>query len=134
MLFLSIVLGPTGEEVLFRGFLFRGWLRSNRDAAPVIVVTAKDLTEDDRQRLAQSAERVIVKHALRVDELRSEIRGLLPARRSRNGHGENGHSPSVNASKPPGEWQSFDITFRASSFDADGKKVSNAKLVKVVRA
>jgi membrane protease YdiL (CAAX protease family) len=36
----AIVLGPTGEEVLFRGFLFRGWLRSNRDAAPVIVVTA----------------------------------------------------------------------------------------------
>ena len=49
---------------------------------PVIVVTAKDLTEEDRQRLAQSAERVIVKQALRVDELRSEIRGVLSARRT----------------------------------------------------
>jgi CheY-like chemotaxis protein len=56
---------------------------------PVIVVTAKDLTEDDRERLAQSAERVIVKQALRVDDLRNEIRGLLATRPSRNGHTEN---------------------------------------------
>jgi CubicO group peptidase (beta-lactamase class C family) len=49
-----------------------------------------------------------------------------------NGRGENGHSPRVNASRPPGEWQSFDITFRAPRFGADGKKLSNAKFVKVV--
>jgi membrane protease YdiL (CAAX protease family) len=36
----AIVLGPTGEELLFRGFLFRGWVRSDRSAAMVIVVTA----------------------------------------------------------------------------------------------
>jgi hypothetical protein len=43
-----------------------------------------------------------------------------------------GHSPRVNASKPAGEWQSFDVTFRAPRFDSDGKKVANAKFVKVI--
>ena len=43
-----------------------------------------------------------------------------------------GHSPLVNASKPPGEWQSFDITFRAPRFDASGRKIANAKLIRVV--
>jgi CheY-like chemotaxis protein len=50
---------------------------------PVIVVTAKDLTEDDRTRLARSAEQVILKQALRMDDLRTEIRGLLAAHRAR---------------------------------------------------
>jgi len=43
-----------------------------------------------------------------------------------------GHSPRINVSKPPGLWQTFDITFRAPRFDASGKKVANAKVVKVV--
>jgi hypothetical protein len=43
-----------------------------------------------------------------------------------------GHSPLVNASKPPGEWQTFDITFRAPRFDADGKRTARAKFVKVI--
>ena len=42
-----------------------------------------------------------------------------------------GHSPLVNASKPPGEWQSFDIVFRAPRFDAQGRKVANAVVVRV---
>jgi hypothetical protein len=42
-----------------------------------------------------------------------------------------GHSPLVNASKPPGAWQVFDITFRAPRFDASGRKIANAKFVKV---
>jgi hypothetical protein len=46
--------------------------------------------------------------------------------------GYEGRPPKVNASKKPGEWQSFDITFRAPRFDADGKKIENAKFVKVV--
>lgn len=39
--------------------------------------------------------------------------------------------PRVNASKAPGEWQKLVIDFRAPKFDADGKKTSNAKFVKV---
>jgi hypothetical protein len=39
--------------------------------------------------------------------------------------------PSKNAAKPPGEWQTFDIVFRAPRFDAAGKKTQNAKFVSV---
>jgi membrane protease YdiL (CAAX protease family) len=35
-----VVVTPVGEESLFRGFLFRGWLRTPRDAWPVIALTA----------------------------------------------------------------------------------------------
>jgi membrane protease YdiL (CAAX protease family) len=35
-----VVLTPIGEEIMFRGFLFRGWLRGPRDVWPVIVVTS----------------------------------------------------------------------------------------------
>jgi|SRR6185369_3722781 len=42
-----------------------------------------------------------------------------------------GRPPNVNASKPPGEWQTFDVVFRAPRFDASGKKIENAKFIKV---
>jgi membrane protease YdiL (CAAX protease family) len=35
-----VVVTPLGEETLFRGFLFRGWLRAPRDVWPVILTTA----------------------------------------------------------------------------------------------
>jgi membrane protease YdiL (CAAX protease family) len=35
-----VVVGPIGEETLFRGFLFRGWHRSPHDAWVAIIVTA----------------------------------------------------------------------------------------------
>jgi membrane protease YdiL (CAAX protease family) len=38
--FAIVVVGPIGEETLFRGFLFRGWHRSPRDAWVAIIVTA----------------------------------------------------------------------------------------------
>jgi hypothetical protein len=43
-----------------------------------------------------------------------------------------GHSPRINASRPPGQWQSFDIVFRAPRFDGTGKKIANAVFVKVI--
>jgi len=46
--------------------------------------------------------------------------------------GFEGHPPRVNASKAPGEWQSFDVVFKAPRFDADGKKIANAVFIKVV--
>lgn len=52
--------------------------------------------------------------------------------RGKGNEGYEGHTPTVNASKAPGEWQTFDITFRAPRFDAAGKKTENAKFIKVL--
>jgi len=46
--------------------------------------------------------------------------------------GYEGHAPRQNASKPPGQWQSFDIIFRAPRFDDNGKKTEHARFVKVI--
>jgi len=46
--------------------------------------------------------------------------------------GFEGHAPLVNASRKPGEWQSFDIVFHAPRFDKAGKKIANARFEKVV--
>ena len=46
--------------------------------------------------------------------------------------GYEGHSPRVNASRAPGQWQSFDIIFRSPRFDPAGQKVANARFEKVV--
>jgi len=37
-------------------------------------------------------------------------------------------TPRVNASLPPEEWQTYDITFTAAQFDASGKKIQDATL------
>lgn len=45
--------------------------------------------------------------------------------------GFEGHAPAVNASRPPGEWQSFDIVFKAPRYDEFGMKTANAEFVSV---
>lgn len=52
--------------------------------------------------------------------------------RWKDSHGYDGHAPRLNASKPPGQWQTFDVIFRAPRFDAAGRKIANARFVKVV--
>ncbi|MBT6154839.1 MAG: DUF1080 domain-containing protein [Planctomycetaceae bacterium] len=48
------------------------------------------------------------------------------------GKGFEGHAPKVNVSKAPGEWQTFDVVFRAPRFDKAGKKIENGRFIKVV--
>jgi len=43
-----------------------------------------------------------------------------------------GHPPRVNASRPPGQWQVYDVIFKAPRFDESGKKIANAMFVKVM--
>lgn len=40
-------------------------------------------------------------------------------------------APKVAAGKPAGEWQTYQIIFRAPRFDAAGKKTANAKFEKI---
>ena len=47
-------------------------------------------------------------------------------------HIDDGYPPKINASRPPGEWQSLDVVFRAPRFDKDGKKTAGARFEKVV--
>lgn len=48
-------------------------------------------------------------------------------------HGQAGaiykqHAPLVNASRKPGEWQSYDIVFKAPKFDEQGKVIERARM------
>ncbi|WP_191970000.1 response regulator [Methylobacterium planeticum] len=58
-------------------FLRRLRLRSDWRDIPVVVLTAKDITAEDRRRLAGQADRVIAKGSLSLADLASEVRGLI---------------------------------------------------------
>ena len=51
---------------------------------------------------------------------------------NRNPKGYEGHSPRVNASKAPGQWQTFDVIFRAPRFDKAARKLANARFEMVL--
>ena len=51
--------------------------------------------------------------------------------RWKNNRGYEGRPPKVNASKAPGQWQSFDAIFLAPRFGIKGNKISNARFVNV---
>jgi hypothetical protein len=44
----------------------------------------------------------------------------------------NTSAPKLNAAKKPGQWQEFIIHFKAPRFDEKGKKIANAKFLKVL--
>jgi len=50
---------------------------------------------------------------------------------NRQPQGYEGHPPRVNASRAPGQWQTFDVIFRAPRFDDAGRKIAKARFEKV---
>jgi hypothetical protein len=65
-----------------------------------------------------------------VAELRYGTCGGIYARRV-DGEDVDGAPPRLNASRPPGQWQSFDIVFRAPRFSESGAKTHDAVFVSV---
>jgi CheY-like chemotaxis protein/signal transduction histidine kinase len=61
------------------GFEFLGELRKNESlySIPVVVVTAKDLTTEERERLQGSVHRIIQKGSYRREELLDEVRSII---------------------------------------------------------
>jgi hypothetical protein len=45
--------------------------------------------------------------------------------------GFEGHAPRVNAARAPGLWQTLRVDFRAPRFDAQGRKIANARFARV---
>lgn len=48
-----------------------------------------------------------------------------------NGERVSGTPPAVNACRPAGDWQTYDVVFRAPRFDASGRKIEKARFVSV---
>jgi CheY-like chemotaxis protein len=63
------------------GFSFMQELRRRPEcrSVPVIIITAKDLTDDDRRRLNGEVARIVQKGTTSAEDLLAEIRSLIPA-------------------------------------------------------
>ena len=72
------------------GFAFIAELRQREDwrAIPIVVVTAKDLTLEERQWLNSTVEKVLLKDAHSRDDLLGEVRRLAASCRRENGVAE----------------------------------------------
>ena len=62
------------------GFEFIARLRRNQDTrdVPVVVITAKELTAEERLRLNGSVQRVLSKGQFTMDDLLGQVRALAP--------------------------------------------------------
>jgi len=67
---------------VMNGFDFIQELRKNKDwqDIPVVILTAKDLTPEDRQQLKGNVERVYQKGEYNRDQLLNEVRELVKSR------------------------------------------------------
>jgi signal transduction histidine kinase/CheY-like chemotaxis protein len=78
------------------GFLVEMRARPEWQHIPVIVVTAKDLTPDDRQRLSGQVEKVLEKSPFTSEQLLEQVRGAVA---TYNGSGE-AHAETGNPNQP----------------------------------
>jgi CheY-like chemotaxis protein len=64
------------------GFQFLEEVRTHEEwrSIPIVVVTAKDLTEEDHRRLSASVARVLQKGLYSREEMMREVRDLVAAR------------------------------------------------------
>jgi hypothetical protein len=60
----------------------------------------------------------------------SDNGGIYPRADSKLGYLDKGIPPRVNASKPPGEWQTLDAIWKAPRFNDKGEKTASAVMVK----
>ena len=74
------------------GFAFLRALRARRDAdcVHVVVLTAREVTRAERADLERSVDRVLNKGSLKLDELRDELRRLVPEAQGSRGGGCSG--------------------------------------------
>lgn len=82
------------------GFAFIEALRQQETGwpIPIIAVTAKDLTSDDRHRLNGAVEQILQKGAYSREELLHEVRHLVPARMRPGSIGAEGELNGQNSS------------------------------------